>query len=328
MHPTDVATLLAHMLARWVFAPTSESKLYLPVNDLPSPTVLEVRGLKRHFGKVPAVDGVDLNVISGEIYGFLGINGAGKTTTIRSVMGIIAPEEGTIRLVGETTKRTSVAQKRRIGYVSQEQNFYPWMTCKALGKFVGSFYPTWDAAEFRRLLDVFSIPLDRKVSGLSGGMRAKLALALAVAPRPELLILDEPTAGLDPVARSEFMEIIVAQSRQHQRTTFFSSHLIDEVERCADRIGIIHGGRMRFEGDLSELRDQVRCVCSPPEMQLDIPSHFESWRQREQDGVMQHTFRATPEQWDALQLPEHVAIRRLPLEAIFIACVSAERIAI
>ena len=232
--------------------------------NLPNANVLEVRNLKRHFGKVPAVESVDLNVAAGEIYGFLGINGAGKTTTIRSIMGIIAPESGTIRLVGETTRRTSVKQRRSIGYVSQEQNFYPWMSCKALGKFVGSFYPNWDAAEFSRLLAVFSIPQERKVSALSGGMKAKLALALAVAPRPELLILDEPTAGLDPVARSEFMEIIVAQSRQHQRTTFFSSHLIDEVERCADRIGIIDAGRMRFEGQLDELRDQVRCVYSPP----------------------------------------------------------------
>ncbi len=296
--------------------------------DVSNSNVLEVRNLKRHFGKVPAVESVDLNVVAGEIYGFLGINGAGKTTTIRSIMGIIAPESGTIRLVGETTRRTSVKQRRSIGYVSQEQNFYPWMTCKALGKFVGSFYPNWDAAEFSRLLEVFSIPQDRKVSALSGGMKAKLALALAVAPRPELLILDEPTAGLDPVARSEFMEIIVAQSRQHQRTTFFSSHLIDEVERCADRIGIIHAGRMRFEGQLDELHDQVRCIYSPPEIVLEIPSGFESWRQREVDGVMQHTFRGTPERWDALELPAQVVVRRLPLEAIFIACVSTERIAI
>jgi ABC-2 type transport system ATP-binding protein len=100
------------------------------------------------------------------------------------------------------------------------------------------------------------------------------------------------------------------------------------VERCADRIGIIHAGKMRFEGQLGELREQVRCVCSPSEMVFDIPSHFESWRRRERDGMMEHTFRGTPEQWDALQVPMPVEIRRLPLEAIFIACVSAERIAV
>lgn len=168
---------------------------------MPPVPLLAVRGLRRHFGTMPAVDGVDLNVYSGEIYGFLGINGAGKTTTIRTFMGIIAAEAGTITLMGETTHRATVKQKRRIGYVSQEQNFYPWMSCRTLGRFVRSFYPTWDQREFDRLLAVFSIPEKRRVSHLSGGMRAKLALALALAPKPDLLILDEPTAGLDPVAR-------------------------------------------------------------------------------------------------------------------------------
>lgn len=108
------------------------------------------------------------------------------------------------------------------------------MSCERLGSFVGSFYPTWDRSEFFRLLEIFEIPRSRKVSQLSGGMKAKLALALAITPKPKLLILDEPTAGLDPVARRDFLDIIASQARTYQRTTFFSSHLIDEVERCAD----------------------------------------------------------------------------------------------
>lgn len=287
--------------------------------------VLKVRGLKRHFGSVAAVDGLDLTVRSGEIYGFLGINGAGKTTTIRTLMGIIAAESGTITLMGETTRRTSVQQKRRIGYVSQEQNFYPWMTCKALGRFVGSFYPTWDKTEFNRLLSVFNIPENRRVSHLSGGMKAKLALSLAIAPKPDLLILDEPTAGLDPVARREFMEIIVAQARQHQRTTFFSSHLIDEVERCADRIGILHEGRMRFEGDLGDLRSEVRRVATSGETRVEWPAGFELWNERSSGEITLQTLRATPQAWDELSLPEGAEMQRLSLEDIFIACVSSRR---
>ena len=281
--------------------------------------------MKRHFGKVPAVDGVDLNVHEGEIYVFLGINGAGKTTTIRMLMGIIAAEAGTISILGETTRRTSVAQKQRIGYVSQEQNFYPWMTCHALGRFVGSFYPTWDKAEFSRLLEVFEIPEDRRTTELSGGMKAKLALSLALAPRPALLVLDEPTAGLDPVARREFMEIIVAQARQHGRTTLFSSHLIDEVERCADRVGIIHQGKMRFEGRLGDLREGARRVQMAAGSPFTVNGDFEIWRDDESDGVRSLALKGAPSAWTALELPPGAEIIPMSLEDIFIAYVGSRR---
>ena len=288
--------------------------------------VLEVKGLRRTFGKVLAVDGVDLTVPRGKIYGFLGINGAGKTTTIRMIMGVTSPDAGMIRLVGETSRSVSVKQRQRIGYVSQEQNFYPWMTCAGIGKFVGSFYPSWDGVEFARILEVFSLPHDRKVSQLSGGMKAKLALALAVAHRPELLILDEPTAGLDPLARAEFMEIIVANSRKHQRTTFFSSHLVDEVERCADCVGIIHQGKMKIECSVHDLRDRVRRLTVHPGVLFEVPAQFELLRETSVDNAVQLDLRASPEQWDALALPEGVNVKRLTLEAIFIAYVSKERI--
>lgn len=222
--------------------------------------LLAARGLRRSFGKVTAVDGLDLTVRAGEVYGFLGINGAGKTTTIRMLMGIIARDAGELELFGERTDRTTLAQKQRIGYVSQEQNFYSWMTCNALGKFVGGFYPNWDAEHFASLLRVFSLPPERKASELSGGMRLKLALALALAHRPELMIFDEPTAGLDPVARREFLELVQAHGRQAGRALLFSSHLIDEVQRLAGRVGILHAGRMRYEGSLSDLIASVRRV--------------------------------------------------------------------
>lgn len=287
--------------------------------------VLRASGLRRCFGKVAAVDDLHLEVREGEIYGFLGINGAGKTTTIRVLMGIVAAEAGTITLLGETERRTTVRQKQRIGYVSQEQTFYPWMTGAQLGRFVGAFYPTWDGVEFERLLSVLEVPADRRVSQLSGGMKAKLALALAVAPRPALLVLDEPTAGLDPVARREFMQIIVAQARQHGRTTFFSSHLIDEVERCADRVGIIHQGRMRYEGALSELCAQVRRVKFGPvwpgaESGWEAPAEFAVWREEWMGPQRTLVLRAPREAWAGLILPAGATVDGLSLEEIFIAC--------
>lgn len=285
-----------------------------PLPPAPEP-ILQVSGLQRSFGKFQAVDDLNLTVNRGEIYGFLGVNGAGKTTTVRMLLGIIAPSGGTIELFGETSRRTSLKQKQRIGYVSQEQVFYPWMNAQMVGKFVGGLYPTWDKEEYFRLLKVLEVPTDRKASQLSGGMRMKLALALALAPRPELLILDEPTAGLDPVARREFLEIIQHQSRDHGRTIFFSTHLLDEVERTADRIGIIHRGKKRFEGGLGELQDRVRKVKALPEGLA--PESFEIWRTEENGSLI---VEASPIAWSAAQLDSE----RLTLDDIFIACVGIE----
>src|SRR5690554_6925251 len=140
--------------------------------------------LSVRYGRALALDGLTLSVPEGEVYGFLGRNGAGKTTTLRALMGIVKPTGGEIELLGSRMKRVPVSVKRRIGYVSQEQHFYPWMTAARLGQFVASFYPTWDAQEFERLLRVLDVPSNRRSIELSGGTRVKLALALALAPRP------------------------------------------------------------------------------------------------------------------------------------------------
>lgn len=221
---------------------------------------LRLTDLRRRFGKVQALDGLSLCVPQGEIYGFLGRNGAGKTTTLLVLMGILRPDSGEVCFFGERVKRVGVEQKRRIGYVSQEQNFYPWMTPQQLGAFVSGFYPRWDDAEFKRLLAVLDVPGDRRAAELSGGTRAKLGLALALAPSPDLLLLDEPTAGLDPVARREFNDLLVQRVREKGCTALFSSHIVDEVEHVATRIGIVQAGRTRFEGALSELLGSLRRV--------------------------------------------------------------------
>ena len=315
-----------------------------------SSVVLRTTGLSRSFGKVRAVESLDLSVRAGEIYGFLGSNGAGKTTTIRMLMGIIKPDAGSIEILGRHARRVSIRQKQCIGYVAQEQTFYSWMSCRMLGRFVGGLFPSWDAVEFDRLLSVLDLPADRKVSHLSHGMRVKLALALALAPRPPLLILDEPTAGLDPVARREFLDFILHQARDHQRTTFFSSHLIDEVERVADHIGIIHRGRMRYEGRLDTLRACVRLVCLPtatstrlpappidaladPSLPLQAPGDFPSpfavfklppgfdvLRDEIRDGIRMLVIHAPAAAWEGFS-PDGAEVTRLPLEDIFIALV-------
>jgi len=266
------------------------------------------------FGKVMALDGLSLTVRQGEVYGFLGRNGAGKTTTLRLLMGILRPHGGSIELLGSRVSRVPVALKRRIGYVSQEPTFYPWMNARQLGAFVGSFYPAWDADEYLRLLRMLDVPHDRRAADLSGGTRSKLGLALALAPRPDLLLLDEPTAGLDPVARAEFNDQLMILQRERGTTVFFSSHLVGEVEKLAHRVGIVQAGRTRFEGSVVDLRDSVRRMAdasAPPE-------GFERLR-----GDI---FRAEPGRWEQLESVGAHA-EKLSLEDIFLAFARTDRLA-
>lgn len=221
-------------------------------------SILSGEKIEKRYGKVQALKGLDIHLDEGETYGFLGKNGAGKSTTLQVIMGITLADAGKVCLFGKELKGDDPSLRSQIGYVAQEQNFYPWMTPKRIGKFVSGFYPNWDDSEYRRLLNLLEVPFERKILGFSGGMRAKLALSLALSHHPRLLLLDEPTAGMDPVARREFIDIVKTQAQRSQRTTLFSSHLIDEVERAADRVGIVDDGRMCYEGSLEDLRKSAQ----------------------------------------------------------------------
>lgn len=260
------------------------------------------------FGSTLALDGLSLTVRQGGIYGFLGRNGAGKTTTLRLLMGILRPRSGVIVLFGSPVRRVSVALKQRIGYVSQEPMFYPWMNADQLGRFVGSFYPAWDATEYVRLLRLLDVPRDRRAAELSGGTRSKLGLALALAPRPDLLLLDEPTAGLDPVARAEFNDQLMHLHRERGTTVFFSSHLVGEVEKLADQVGIVQSGRARFEGSVAHLRASVRRVLAGAEfLPLEGFEHLRG-----------DIHRADPQHWE-LAAAAGIVAEHLSLEDIFLA---------
>jgi ABC-2 type transport system ATP-binding protein len=271
--------------------------------------LLRLERITHRFGKVLVLDGLDLAVPAGEIYGFLGRNGAGKTTTLRLLMGLMAPDSGRIELFGEDVKSVPVRLKQRIGFVPQEPHFYPWMTARQLGRFVGAFYPDWDDAEFERLLGRLDIPTDRKAAVMSGGTRTKLSLALAFAARPPLLLLDEPTTGLDPVARREFNDQLIALQREQGTTVMFSSHLVGEVEQVAQRVGIIQAGAMRFEGTVDSLRAQVRSIAG-----LAQPLVRAGW-----ERVRGDVYRADEAAWDAAGLPPGAAVQGMNLEDIFLA---------
>jgi ABC-type multidrug transport system ATPase subunit len=222
--------------------------------------VVETKGLSRRFSGHAAVDGLDLRVPAGSIFGFLGRNGAGKTTTIRLLLGFLMPGSGEVRLFGEPIEGpdSAVRMRRRIGYVSENKHLYPYMTVQQIIRFTRPFFPAWCHDLEQRYMKVFDLPPNRKVSALSKGMRTSLMLLLAISRGAELLILDEPTEGLDPAVIEVVLQELIALPATEGTTIFFSSHQLGEVEQIADHVAIIDHGRTVVSGGLDDLKVQYQ----------------------------------------------------------------------
>ena len=226
----------------------------------------------KSYGARDAVHDLTLSVPRGSIFGLLGQNGAGKTTTIRTLLNLLQPTTGRLSVLGHDSVAAPLDVRRRIGYLPEEPAYYPWMTVDQIVGFNAAFYPRWDAALAARLLEQLELPGDRRLKALSRGMQAKVGLVMALAPRPDLLILDDPTSGLDPVVRREFLEAVIANVQAEGGTVFFSTHLLHEMERVADEVAIMHNGRLRLRASLDDLKTgwkKLRVVY--PET---IPAHF------------------------------------------------------
>lgn len=217
--------------------------------------VIETHGLTKHYGKLEAVRELSLTVERQRITGFLGRNGAGKSTTLKMLLGMIRPTAGTGRVVGYdiADPAQSVAIRRRIAYVGEDKGLYGYMTVAELVRFTRSFYPDWRPAIEARLLKEYQLPPGRKVKALSKGMRTKLALLLALARQPELIMLDEPSEGLDPVSIEELLQSL-REARDAGTSVFFSSHQLSEVEQVAERVLMIDRGQLVMNALLSDLR--------------------------------------------------------------------------
>ena len=224
--------------------------------------IIETVDLRKHYDGVEAVRGLSLQVPAGSIYGFLGRNGAGKTTTIKLLLGMARPTSGRARVFGLAADedRASVDIRRRTGFVSDDKDLYDYMTVAEMVRFTAAFFPRWRADLEQRYLRAFELPIDRKIKALSRGMRTKLALLLALCRGAELLILDEPTAGLDPAMTEEVLQALVAHVAGEEMTVFFSSHQIAEVDQIADRVAIIDRGRAVVTGALDDLRESYRRI--------------------------------------------------------------------
>jgi len=223
---------------------------------------IEARDLSKTFpGEVVAVNGLDMEVVTGSVYGLIGRNGAGKTTTIRLLMGLLRPNRGTARILGADLWTAPREVRARVAYVSQLQQLHAWMTTKELCHYASHFYERWEQAYARDLARRFDLPWEQQVGLMSGGEQRKASILLAFAARPEVLLLDEPAAGLDPIARRELIhEIVDVLSRGDACTVLFSTHIISDLERIAEYVGIMDRGRIVTHARLEDLQSRTKRV--------------------------------------------------------------------
>jgi ABC-2 type transport system ATP-binding protein len=282
-----------------------------------SDLAIEIRSLSKTFaGKVVAVDDLDMTVPQGVVYGLIGRNGAGKTTTLRMLMGLLAPDRGFAHLLGMDVRKADPAARARAAYVSQSQQLYSWVTLDELGYYMAQFYPYWDGGRLGQLAGRFEVPRDRPIGVMSGGEQRKAAIVLALATRAEVLVLDEPAGGLDAIARRQLVGEIVDLAATGETTILFSTHIITDLERVAEYVGIMDRGKMVNQGRLEDLHTGTRRVqvifaeASPP-VDFAIPGAV---RQHAAGPVVTALVRLADEsQLDAVRRMPGVRVQVFPL---------------
>ena len=223
-----------------------------------SETVISISGLSRSFGTKAALDSVSLAFPRGAVYGLVGANGAGKTTLIKHILGLLRAERGSVRVFGLDPVADPVGVLSRIGYLSEENDLPGWMRVDELIRYSRAFYPAWDDAYAEELRQTFALDPAAKIRTLSKGQKARAGLLIALAYRPELLVLDEPSSGLDPIVRRDILGAVIRTIADEGRTVLFSSHLLDEVEEVADHVTMINAGKIVLSAPLAVIRDSHR----------------------------------------------------------------------
>ena len=296
----------------------------LDTHDADAP-VVDVRSLTRRFGTTMALDDVTLNVPRGVVYGLIGENGAGKTTLIKHILGLLKPKTGTVRVFGLDPIAEPVKVLSRLGTLTEERDTPGWMRVKEAISYTQAFYPKWDAGYAEQLRKAFELDPEARVRDLSRGQQARLGMVLALSYRPELLVLDEPSSGLDPVVRRDILGAIIRTITDEGRTVLFSSHLLDEVERVSDHVAMIDRGRIVFGGPLDQIEAEYRRFTLRFDEPQDRPPTFSGLLAGEGEG----------REWSGLRLVEPgrdvnfpgqlVEERGASLDEIFVARRASER---
>jgi ABC-2 type transport system ATP-binding protein len=223
-----------------------------------SEPAIELQAVFKSFRRTEVLRGVTLQVERGKTFAFLGRNASGKTTTIRLLLGLLNRDDGAIRVLGLDPQVEPLELRRRIGYLAEDQTMYGWMRVEEIVRFVAPFYPTWDHDLALKYLRDFELPLRTRIKHLSKGQNVRLGLVLALAHRPELVILDDPALGLDPIMRKQFNRDLITHLQGEGRTVFYSSHLLYEVEPVADEVAILDHGRIVRQAETDVLRRDVK----------------------------------------------------------------------
>lgn len=238
--------------------------------------------LTKRYGGRKVVDNLNLRVPWGSVYGLLGRNGAGKSTTLKMLVGMVHPDYGRVRLLDADLEELTDSQRARVAYLAEGHPLYPWMTVGQAVAFTRSFYPAFNRELANQILDHFGLSHRAKIGKLSKGQKAQVSLVLAVAPEPQLLILDDPTLGLDANVRRDFLESMIQIIQRQGRSILFSSHILGDVERVADRIGVMVDGVLRADCPAEHFKNAVRKVVAvfdrePPDLP-PVDGLLDDWR--------------------------------------------------
>lgn len=288
---------------------------------------VDVQHLSRSFRGVNALRDVTLQIPVGSIFGLVGLNGAGKTTLIRHLIGSLRAAHGTVRVLGEDPVVTPQTVLKRIGYLTEEDSLPKWMRLGDLIDFTRAIYKTWDDAYADKLCEMFSLTRSSQLRSLSKGQRARAGLLLAIAHRPELLILDEPSSGLDPIARSDILEAVIRTISEDGRTVLFSSHLLEEVDRVCDAIAVMRDGEILETSTTEQLESRYSEIICRPNREWSVPTGFEGvfgWSQ--QGGEWSAVFDAKTGAENVSRLSEELFVierREITLHRWFAARVGA-----
>ncbi|MEZ6040961.1 MAG: ABC transporter ATP-binding protein [Planctomycetaceae bacterium] len=291
--------------------------------------VVQIRELSRRYGRKQALDNITMDIPTGGVFGLVGENGAGKTTLLKHILGLLKAEQGTVQVFGLDPVKQPEDVLKNIGYLSEDRDLPEWMKVTDLIHYHSAFFADWDHAYAAELQQMFELPTNQRIRTLSRGQLARVGLLLAIAHRPQMLVLDEPSSGLDPVVRRDILAAIIRTVADEGRTVLFSSHLLDEVQRVSDSVAMLNHGKVLLCGDMADVqRQHVRFVirlATPSVEPPDIPGALTCTGEQNEWSLLCNGQAEDARRWIHQANAEVLEQTSATLEEIFVARVAQAR---